>query len=158
AVKILSPHFQHDRTFVDRFYREVEVIASLQHPRILPVYDFGQHDGTFYIVMAYEAGGTLAERLRETPGVLPLEFVDRLLGQIAEGLDYAHAKGVIHRDLKLSNILLDERGNSYIADFGLAKVLETDQHLTGSGIIGTPAYIAPELSQGAPLTSKTDLY
>lgn len=156
AVKVLPQHFLQDETFLERFMREVQVIARLEHPRILPVYDFGEEGGQPYIVMRYISGGTLAERIAEGP--LPLEEVVRLLWQIAEGLEYAHQRGVIHRDFKPSNVLLDEHGNIYLADFGIARVAETTAQLTGSGIVGTPAYIAPEMAESQPPTHQVDVY
>jgi len=147
AIKVLPAHFLQDRTFLERFMREVKVIAQLQHPRILPVYDFGEQDGLPYIVMAYMPGGTLADRIREAPGGLPLDAVAHYVTQIAEALDYAHRRNIIHRDFKPSNVLLDDEENAYLADFGIAKVTEATAQLTGSGIVGTPAYMAPVCAQ-----------
>ncbi len=156
AIKVLPAHFLQDETFLERFTREAKVIASLEHPRILPVYDFGEEGGQPYIVMRYVSGGMLADRVAGGP--LPVEEVLRLLSQVAEGLDYAHQRGVVHRDLKPSNILLDEEGNAYLTDFGIAKVAETTASLTGSGIVGTPAYMAPEMAEARPPTHQVDLY
>ncbi len=156
AIKVLPQHFLQDETFLERFMREVQVIARLEHPRILPVYDFGEEGGQPYIVMRYVPGGTLADRITEGP--LPLEEIARLLRQMAEGLEYAHQRGVIHRDFKPSNVLLDEHGNAYLADFGIARVAETTAQLTGSGIVGTPAYIAPEMAESQPPTQQVDVY
>lgn len=158
AVKVLPAHFLQDRTFLERFSREVQVIARLQHPRILPIYDFGQHEGLPYIVMAYMPGGTLATRIRESGNGLPLDETVRLTEQIAEGLDFAHRQGVIHRDFKPSNVLLDTEGNAYLADFGVAKVTEATAQLTGSGIVGTPAYMAPEMARVGGVSSLVDVY
>lgn len=158
AVKVLPAHFLQDRTFLERFSREVQVIARLQHPRILPIYDFGQHEGMPYIVMAYMPGGTLATRIRESGNGLPLGEAVRLTEQIAEGLDFAHRQGVIHRDFKPSNVLLDTEGNVYLADFGVAKVTEATAQLTGSGIVGTPAYMAPEMARVGGVSSLVDVY
>jgi serine/threonine protein kinase/WD40 repeat protein len=157
AVKVLPPHFLQDRTFVKRFTREVQVIAKLQHPHILPVYDFGEQDGLPYIVMAYMPGGTLADFIKRE-GALPLAEVSRLVNQIASGLDHAHQKGIIHRDFKPSNVLLDGNGNVYLADFGIAKVAESTTQITGSGIIGTPAYMAPEVTRTDKVTPLIDVY
>ena len=106
AIKVLPREFLHDATFLARFEREVQVISQLQHMHILPVYDFGEHDGIPYIVMAYMAGGTLGSLIRR--GNLTLEQIVRLITQIAGGLDHAHNKGIIHRDFKPGNVLLDE--------------------------------------------------
>ena len=156
AIKVMPPYFVHEPTFMQRFEREVRVIAELQHPRVLPVYDYGQIEGLPYIVMAYMPGGTLSDRIKQGP--LPLEEIVRLVWQIAEGLDHAHRKGVIHRDFKPSNVLLDEHGNAYLADFGIAKISEATVQLTGSGIVGTPAYMAPEMATGDVVTPAVDIY
>jgi serine/threonine protein kinase len=156
AIKILPGKFTRDESFHERFYREVEVIAQLQHPHILPVYDFGTHDNLPYIVMAYLGGGTLADRLRD--GDMSLDNILRTAGQIAGALDFAHSKGIIHRDLKPGNVLLDEQGNAYLADFGLAKILESESNITQMSIVGTPAYMAPEQAQSAEMTSAVDVY
>jgi serine/threonine protein kinase len=156
AVKVLPRNFTHDDTFLQRFTREVQTIARLQHPRILPVYAYGEFDSLPYIVMAYMEGGTLADRISQ--GQMPLEEISQLLGQTAEGLDYAHSKGVIHRDFKPSNILLDVPGNVHLADFGIAKVSEATAQLTGSAIIGTPAYIAPEMGDRGEISPGVDVY
>lgn len=156
AIKMLPPQFTHDDTFLERFYREAEVVASLQHPHILPVYDFGEYDNCPYLVMAYLNGGTLADLISEGP--MDAREVGHLVQQMADALDYAHSKGIIHRDFKPSNVLLDERGNTYLADFGLAKLVETASEITGTAIIGTPTYMAPEQVTAAELTPAADIY
>ena len=158
AVKVLPVHFLQDRTFLERFNREIKVIARLQHPRILPVYDSGEDQGIPYIVMAYVPGGTLAERIKANPDGMPLDEVVRLTHQIAEGLDYAHEQGIIHRDLKPSNILIDAKDNVYLADFGIARALTDVGQSTGSGVVGTPHYMAPEVSYGHTPTPRVDIY
>lgn len=155
AIKILPPTFMHDPTFLQRFEREVKVIARLQHPRILPVHDYGQIEGRPFIVMAYMEGGTLDDRL---DNAMSLEDTVRLVNQIAEGLDHAHGEGVIHRDFKPSNVLLDRAGNAFLADFGIAKINEATTALTGSSIIGTPAYMAPEMFDQGAITPAVDIY
>lgn len=156
AIKVMPQHFLHDPSFLQRFEREVKVIAALQHPRVLPVYDYGQIENRPYIVMAYMSGGTLADKIHEGP--LPLAQIVRLTDQIAEGLDHAHRKGIIHRDFKPSNVLLDENGNAHLADFGIAKITESTAQLTGSGIVGTPAYMAPEMAEKGDVSSSIDIY
>ncbi|HEC24277.1 MAG TPA: serine/threonine protein kinase [Chloroflexi bacterium] len=156
AIKVMPAYFMHDPSFLQRFEREVQVIARLQHPRILPVFDYGEIEGRPFIVMAYMSGGTLSDRIKE--GKLPLDEIVRLVEQIAEGLDHAHKKGIIHRDFKPSNVLLDENGNAYLADFGIAKVTESTVQLTGSGIVGTPAYMAPEMANQGLVTPAIDIY
>jgi len=156
AIKVLPRNFTHEDTFLERFYREVEIIAKLQHPHILPVYDFGEYDDMPYIVMAYLSGGTLADFIAEA-GANATEMM-RVLRQIADALDFAHSKGIIHRDFKPANVLLDEQGNTYLADFGLAKVTETLSDITGMAILGTPTHMAPEQAGPDEPTPAVDVY
>lgn len=158
AIKVLPSQFLQDRTFLERFTREVRLIAALQHPRILPIYDFGEQDGVPYIVMAYMTGGTLVDQIKESQGGMDFDEIARLVGQAAEGLDYAHEKGIIHRDFKPSNVLLDSKGNAHIADFGIAKATADTAQITGSGFIGTPAYAAPEMATSDGLSPRVDVY
>jgi serine/threonine protein kinase len=156
AIKVLPPSLTHEERFLERFYREVEIVASLQHPHILPVYDFGEYDSLPYIVMAYMSGGTLADLIMQGP--MNPEETARIVQEMADALDYAHSKGVIHRDFKPSNVLLDEKHNTYLTDFGLAKMGESSSQLTGTGILGTPSYMAPEQSEPNALTPAADVY
>lgn len=164
AIKVLPAHFLQDRTFLERFKREVRISAQLQNPRIVPVYDFGEHNGQPYIVAAYLSGGTLADRINASAGSLPptrglpLDEVVRLTGQIAEGLDFAHEHQIIHRDFKPSNVLFDSKGNVHLSDFGIARAIGDLSQLTGSGPIGTPYYMAPEMSQTGTLSPLVDVY
>lgn len=154
AIKILPRHFLHDPGFMERFEREVEVISHLEHPHILPIYDYGQQDGIPYIAMRYLGGGSMAQMIRR--GVPALQDLERPFNQIAQALDYAHRQGIIHRDLKPGNIMLDEGGNAYLSDFGIARVMGSD--LTGSAIIGTPAYMSPEQANGLAIDARSDIY
>ncbi|GEM_PF-1510059 len=157
AIKVMSADLAADPEFVARFEREAHVIARLEHPRILPVHDFGHEGELFYLVMRLVEGESLYYRLKRGP--LPLPTVARYLTQIAEALDYAHAEGVIHRDLKPNNILIDQWDNLYLMDFGLAKIMAATQSLTQTGVVlGTPAYMAPELWRGEPVDARTDVY
>ena len=157
VIKVLSANLATDQGALDRFKREVDIIAQLEHPHILPLYDFGQIDDNPYIVMRFMAGGSLADRLRSRS--LSQEQRLRILEQTAEALDYAHEHDIIHRDLKPANILLDERGNAYLADFGLAKTMEGTRDLTKTGsVLGTPAYMAPEQARGEKLDGRSDIY
>ncbi len=156
AVKVLPRSFLHDDTFMQRFQQEAELIARLEHFHILPIYAYGDYDGMPYIVMRYMGGGTLSQLIERGP--LPWDEIARMTGQIGGALDYAHSRNVIHRDIKPSNVLLDSEGNGYLADFGIARMAETTAHLTGSGIIGTPAYMAPEQSRPGPPTLSVDIY
>jgi serine/threonine-protein kinase len=157
AIKVMSDELADDPQFIARFELEAQVIANLQHPRVLPVHDFGHEGELFYLVMRLIEGDTLYQRLLNGP--LTLSVTNKFLGQIAEALDYAHNQGVIHRDLKPNNILLDQWDNVYLMDFGLAKMLAASQQLTASGaMLGTPAYMAPEQWRGDPIDPRTDIY
>jgi serine/threonine protein kinase len=156
AIKVLPPTLMQDGSFLERFYREVEVVAGLQHPHILPVYDFGEFEGIPYIVMAYMSGGTLSDIISQGP--MDLNEAEVVVRQMAGALDYAHSKGIIHRDFKPGNVLLDERGNTYLADFGLARITASDSQITGTGMLGTPTYMAPELAMNNTLTPAVDIY
>lgn len=158
AIKLLPAEFLRDEQFIKRFEREVKIIASLQHASILQVYAYGQEGGQPYIVMGYLPGGSLAEEIARSPGGMSLERISYLLERICPALDYAHKRGVIHRDFKPSNVLLDEEGHPYIADFGIAKAAAETAALTGSGIIGTPNYMAPEMGDRDGLSPLIDVY
>lgn len=157
AIKVLPAHFLHEDTFLKRFQREVQTIALMQHPHILPIHDYGEENGIPYIVMTYIDGGSLGRRI-EQGGPMPLDEVLNLVDQIADGLDYAHEQGVIHRDFKPGNVLIDRRDNAYLADFGIAKVSQETAQLTGSSAIGTPAYMAPEMFIQEEVTPAIDIY
>ncbi len=157
AIKVLPREFLHDDTFLARFKQEVRTIAKLEHLHILPVYDVGEDQGVPYFVMRYLSGGTLSDLIDAR---LPdMRTVVRLAGQMASALDYAHEHGIIHRDFKPSNVLLDTGGNAYLADFGIARVQEAASMTTDSHVIGTPAYIAPEMvRKGEEITPSVDVY
>lgn len=158
AIKILPGHFTQDKTFADRFIQEAHVLARLEHPHILPVYDYGEQEGVAYLVMRYVDTGTLHDVLaRSAP--MDLHEIVRLMEQIGRALGYAHSLGVIHRDVKPSNVLIDDRGNAFLTDFGIAKLVAGTAHLTGEGVaIGTPAYMSPEQVMGKPLDYRSDIY
>lgn len=157
AIKILPKEFLHDKEFRARFEREATTIAALEHPAIVPVYDFGEQDGQPYLVMRYMGGESLKERIDR--GVIPLDEVVRIVDFIAPALDYAHSQNVIHRDLKPDNILFDQQNSPYLADFGIAKLAETSATLTGNAIVGTPAYMSPEQGRGEPdIDGRSDIY
>jgi serine/threonine protein kinase len=157
ALKVLPRHFAQDREFLGRFEQEATILASLQHPHILPVHDYGESDGFTFIVMPFIKTGTLADAIDEHP--LPLAQIIRVITQVGDALDYAHARGLVHRDVKPSNILIDERGNCLLADFGIAKILEGADKLTATGgLIGTPKYMSPEQGMGQAVDGRSDLY
>lgn len=158
AVKILPSHFTQDATFVARFTQEARVLAKLEHPHILPVYDYGEQEGITYLVMRYVEAGTLHDLIAQH-GTLPLREIARLMGQVGRALGYAHDQGVIHRDIKPSNVLIDPQGNAFLTDFGIAKIVAGTANYTGTGaVIGTPAYMAPEQGLGKPLDARCDIY
>jgi glutamine cyclotransferase len=157
VIKVLSGSFSEFADAGERFQRELKMITRLEHPHILPVYDYGEVAGSPYIVMRYMTGGSLQDRLQA--GTLGRTDVLRLLDQVALALDFAHDRGIIHRDLKPGNILLDESGNAYLADFGLAKTVGGTHDLTATGsVLGSPAYMSPEQARGERLDRRSDVY
>jgi serine/threonine protein kinase len=158
AIKILPIHLAANETLRQRFMREARMASRLQHPYILPVYDFGEDDSVPFIVMKLIDGGTLADLIRYK-GPLPIRVVARVLTQVADALDYAHDQGVIHRDIKPENILFESNGHAYLGDFGIARIHEATGELTGQGgFLGTAAYASPEQCRGEELTSVSDIY
>lgn len=160
AIKFLPPELIHsDPQFRMRFEREAKIIAQLEHPAIVPVYDVGEENNQPYFVMRYMNGGSLSERIKARQNFSVEEAV-KIFEQIAPGLDEAHSKGVVHRDLKPANILFTNKGVPLISDFGIAKFSqgEASGNMTGSAIIGTPAYMAPEQASGDPIDGRADIY
>ncbi|MGH2522975.1 MAG: serine/threonine-protein kinase, partial [Anaerolineales bacterium] len=157
AVKILPAQFSDDKEFRARFQREAKVIAALEHPYIVPVYDYGEQDNRPYIVMRNMPGGTLADRTAGKP--LKLDEAIPIVQRLAEALDEAHSQEIVHRDLKPTNVLFDARGQPFLSDFGIAKLLEaTTTNLTLTGVLGTPAYMSPEQALGEELDGRSDVY
>lgn len=157
AIKIMAQQFSSDASFVARFKNEAHLIAQLEHAHILPVFDFGEQDGVLYIVMRYLSAGTLGDRIPENG--MEIKDAVRLFRQLASALDYAHKRGVIHRDMKPGNVLVDDQGNAFLTDFGIAKSLESETNLTGTGgVVGTPTYMSPEQGLGEPLDGRSDIY
>jgi serine/threonine protein kinase len=156
AVKVLPTYLAHEPGFAARFQREARAIARLNHPHILPVHDFGQEGELSYIVMRYVEAGILKEMLGKP---LDPKAVLEIMTQVGKALDYAHRQGIIHRDVKPSNVLMDEKGVALLADFGLAKMAEASVQLTKSGVgVGTPAYMSPEQGQGISVDARSDVY
>lgn len=158
AVKVIESELASSEEFIRRFEREVETIASFSNAHILKVFDFGQADGLVFLVMELLQGGNLADMIKAGP--VPLRQVSRILDQICSALDYAHRRGVVHRDIKPQNIMLDEDGNAFITDFGIAKAMSGGgQSMTQTGaIMGTPSYMAPEQWRSEPVDGRTDTY
>jgi WD40 repeat protein len=158
AVKIILPQYANQPDFIRRFETEAQLIARLEHPHIVPLYDYWREPSGAYLVMRYLRGGSLSDSLRDHGPWSP-EKAAELLAQIASALAVAHRQNVIHRDLKPENILLDELGNGYLSDFGIAKDLGGRDELTQkNALIGSPAYISPEQIRGETVTPQSDIY
>ena len=156
AIKVLPPRPTVDVEFVTRFQREVMASANLRHPNIMTVYDVGQQDGEYFIIMEYLNGTTLKQWLAQH-GPMPAAQASQVVDQIASALDYAHARGIIHRDVKPSNIMLDSYESAVLMDFGLVRAGEGFGP-TRSTVVGTPEYMAPEQALGRPVDGRTDIY
>lgn len=157
AIKVMHRFFARDPEFKARFAQEARVIARLEHPHIVPIYDFGESEGHTFIAMRFVEGGTLADLMIGTP--MNLERVKQIITQVGLALDHAHNNGIVHRDIKPSNILIDSHGNCLLTDFGFAKILESQSNLSLSGAaIGTPAYMSPEQILGQDLDGRSDMY
>ena len=156
AIKVLANYLLQEEKFRTRFKREIELLQKFDHPHIVSILDYGEYQGSPYIVMPFLRGGTLQDRLAE--GTLSAVEGARLSEQVSAALAYAHTNGVVHRDVKASNILLDERGNALLSDFGFALWKEASIRLTGSALIGTPAYMSPEQCLGEPVDASSDQY
>ncbi|MCA9951649.1 MAG: protein kinase, partial [Anaerolineales bacterium] len=156
ALKWLPAYFSADQAFVERFKREARVIARLEHPHIVPIYDVGEYEGRPFIIMRLLNGGTLRERLAR-PEFNLLAFIGAM-EDVADALTAAHRRNIVHRDIKPGNILFDESGSAFLSDFGIAKVLDAATQLTGSGLIGTPAYMSPEQFVGHGIDGRSDQY
>ena len=157
AVKVLPSFHTEDPTFVGRFTQEAQTVAKLSHPNILQIYDFGEDKGFSFIVSELIGGGDLQDMLKGE--ALTVLEVLKFMRPLAEALDYAHAQGIVHRDLKPANVLLDTEGRAILADFGLARMLESSTRFTqASQALGTPEYMAPEQAMGADADHRSDLY
>ena len=159
AVKLLAEHLAEDASFVSRFRREALAAARLVHPNIVQVFDFGLDEETHrnFTVMEFVDGESCAEILRDRGTLKADEAVD-ILGQSCRGLDYAHRNGVVHRDVKPGNLLLNREGAVKLADFGIAKAAEQSDITKVGSVLGTAAYLAPEQARGEPAGPATDLY
>lgn len=157
AIKVLPRDFLEDPMFRDRFEREAKTIASLEHPAIVPVHDFGEDGSQPFLVMRLMTGGSLADKLEQ--GVLPPEDVASIVRRIGSALDEAHKQGIVHRDLKPGNILFDQYGDAFLADFGIVRLAEGSATLTeAGGTLGTPGYMSPEQIQGNEVDGRSDIY
>lgn len=158
AIKVLHPAFLEEETFQARFEREAKVVARLEHPNIIPVYDFSEHNGNPYLVMKYVEGETLKARLKRAP-LSPEEGV-KVIQAVGDGLSYAHNQGILHRDVKPSNVMIGEDGQIFLTDFGLARIASAGEStISNDMMIGTPQYISPEQAMGKrDLDAGTDIY
>jgi len=156
ALKLLTPAFG-EADFSDRFLRESRLAASLDHPSIVPVYDAGEQDGLLYIAMAHIEGRDLRSLLADE-GPLPFRRALRIVGQIASALDAAHARGLVHRDVKPANILVGEGDRAYLSDFGVVKDMSLNGTTRTGTFVGTSEYCAPEQIEGREVTARTDVY
>jgi hypothetical protein len=157
AVKVLAPHLVWDHEFVERFLREARAAARLKHLNIVTVFDVGQEAGWYYFVMEHLAGETLAARL-QAQGALPAPEAMSILRPLAAALDYAHYRGIVHRDVKPGNVILGPEGQVTLLDFGIARAAQ-EGRLTGTGtVVGTPEYMSPEQARGMSVDARTDQY
>ena len=157
ALKVLFRELSVDPTFVERFRREAQRAANLTHPNIVSVYDWGEEDGTYFIVMEYVEGQSLATVLRQGP--LPADRAADVGVGIATALAFAHRSGVVHRDVKPGNVMIDAHGSVKVADFGIARAANTSENLTQPGaVMGTATYFSPEQAQGDPVDQTSDVY
>ena len=158
ALKVLHPAFQEDSNFLARFQREARLVAKLEHPNIVPIYDYAEHEGRPYLVMKFIEGETLKARLAR--GSVDAKEIADVVKSVGAGLAYAHKRGILHRDIKPSNVLLATDGQIYLADFGLARIAQSGEStLTSDMILGTPQYISPEQALGKKdLDEGTDIY
>ena len=156
ALKLLYPRFAEDEQFVERFRREASSAAGLQHPNIVQVFDRGEWDGNYYIAMEFLPGRNLKQVVREHGALDPALAVDLVI-QILKAARFAHRRGIVHRDIKPHNVIVDDEGRAKVTDFGIARAGASDMTETGS-IMGTAQYLSPEQAQGLPVDARSDLY
>ena len=157
ALKILAPRYAEDEGFRERLLRESRIAASLDHSNVVPVYDAGEADAGFYLAMRYVEGGDLRVLLGREGALAPARALE-IVSQVAGALDAAHAKGLVHRDVKPSNVLIDERGHCYLADFGLTQTASDRGQATDGSLLGTSDYVAPEQIRGDEVAGGADVY
>src|SRR5580658_4315018 len=158
ALKVLFPELSVDRAFVERFRREAQAAANLSHPNIVPVFDWGEDGGTYFIVMEFIDGRALSSILR-TAGPMHPDRAAEIGADVAIALAYAHRHGVIHRDVKPGNVLITADGIVKVTDFGIARAMNTEESLTQTGaVMGTAAYFSPEQAEGKAVDARSDIY
>jgi beta-lactam-binding protein with PASTA domain/tRNA A-37 threonylcarbamoyl transferase component Bud32 len=158
ALKVLFPELSVDRSFVERFRREAQAAANLSHPNIVPVFDWGEDSGTYFIVMEFIDGRPLSAILK-TAGPLSADRTADIGAPVAAALGYAHKHGVIHRDVKPGNVLITDEGQVKVTDFGIARAINTEESLTQTGaVMGTATYFSPEQAEGVGVDARSDIY
>ena len=158
AIKLLAPQFADDESFVQRFRREAQAAAQISHQNIVSVFDTGSDDGVHFIVMEHVEGRTLAEFLAGGGRIMPDRAIDIAM-DVCRALEAAHAQGVIHRDIKPGNIMLNPRGDVKVTDFGIARMTATAETIAQTAaVLGTAAYLSPEQAQGLPVDGRSDIY
>ena len=156
AIKVLLPQYAENGEFAERFLREAKTVASLSHPHIIPVYDFGQANGSYYMVMEYLPAGDLKARI--SAGLSEVEALE-IIAQLAHALHLAHDKGFVHRDVKPENVMFREDGSAVLTDFGIARLQSGANQVTMVGqVVGTPKYMSPEQVQARQLDGRADMY
>jgi serine/threonine-protein kinase len=157
ALKVMKPELIGDDVYAKRFVHEARSASEVRHANLVPIFDAGEIDGRYYLAVGYVNGRTVEERIK-TEGPYPVADVIRLANDVASGLDALHAAGVIHRDIKASNLLIDDTGRTMLADFGLAKGRAYTVLTRPGQVVGTLDYLAPELIRGEPATPASDVY
>jgi serine/threonine-protein kinase len=157
AVKVLLPHLAQDAEFVERFLREARAAAQLEHPGLVTIFDVGELEGTYFFSMQWLQGRTLEEKVADG-GALPMEEVVGVVSQMAAALGYAHGAGVVHRDVKPANVIVDDRGRAVLTDFGIAQAANETRLTRAGAAVGSPDYMAPEQISGGEVDARTDLY
>ncbi len=159
VIKVLKSSLARTEEFVNRFEQEAQAALALDHPNMVKILEYNEEGNTLFLVEEFLPGGSLRDIFDRKPGPLPLDMVARTLDQIASVLDYAHERGIIHRDVKPENILYDADGNAHLSDLGITKTLEPDDLRSRSDLqFGNPNYLSPEIWQGKPADAKTDIY
>ncbi len=157
AIKVILPKYANSPEFIRRFESEAQVVARLEHPHIVPLYDYWREPDSAYLVMRYLRGGSLRDHI-DTGGKMDVDMTGKVLEQVGSALTFAHRNGVVHRDVKADNILMDEDGNAYLGDFGIAKQVGNEGGGGQGEIVGTPAYLAPEQIRGGEVGPQSDVY